>query len=225
MKTILLILLTTLSSYGAATYPMLSTTTSRTVTGGATNLPTLNGVNTYTGTNVFLAAGFFPANSIGMRLLWSSPTNIYLPTLSTFANPTNNGDHANITDFGTLTLPALVGTNSSVFIVMQSERTNANVTAGTIYCYVGGSTNFIGSLSIIATTTGKSGSGFLHPAFSNEGSFTVQRQQAAFSTPIIWNTSNYVDTSTAWTMRLGMATATSCTNALLTRFAIYEFPQ
>lgn len=115
MKTLLLILLTCLPLCAATTYPMLSDTTNRTVTGGVTNMSLLNANQTFTGTNTFPAASFYPANYIGMRLLWSSPTNIYLPTLSTFANPTNNGNYDNITAIGKITLPALIGTNSWVF--------------------------------------------------------------------------------------------------------------
>jgi hypothetical protein len=225
MKPLLLLLLTAMPLCAATTYPVLTDVPQRTFTGGGTNVALLSGTNTYTGTNTFAPASFFPANNIGLRLLWSSPTNVYLPTLSTFANPTNNGDYDNITAIGKVTLPALIGTNSWVFITMMVERTNANVTVGTMYCYLGTNTNFLGSLSIVATSTGKSGSGFVQATFANEGSYTNQRQHGTFSTPIIWGTSNFVDTSVAWDMYLGMATVTSCTNAFFPRLAIYELPQ
>lgn len=315
MKTILLLLLTCLPLCAATTYPMLSDTTNRTVTGGVTNMSFLNsnsvftgtarwmgivtltntgnifvgsgagltGVGvatsgglatnatiygltintgstnthltassvvvtdankgivsgtttadlaklsanqTFTGTNTFPAASFYPANNIGMRLLWSSPTNIYLPTLSTFANPTNNGNYANITAIGKITLPALIGTNSWVFLTWMVERTNANTTAGSLYLYLGSNTNFIGSWSgAVATSVGKSGLGLSQAVFANEGSFTNQRQHGGYAAPIIWGTSNFVDTSVAWDMYLGMATVTGCTNALFPRMAIYELPQ
>lgn len=226
MKTLLLILLTCLPLCAATTYPMLSDTTNRTVTGGVTNMSLLNANQTFTGTNTFPAASFYPANYIGMRLLWSSPTNIYLPTLSTFANPTNNGNYDNITAIGKITLPALIGTNSWVFLTWMVERTNANTTTGSLYLYLGSNTNFIGSFQgAVAASVGKSGAGLSQAVFANEGSYTNQRQHGGYASPMIWGTSNFVDTSVAWDLYLGMATVTGCTNALFPRMAIYELPQ
>ena len=55
----------------------------------------LDGTNVFTGTNTFPAASFYPANNIGMRVLWSSPSNIFLPTIivNATSNATNNGDY------------------------------------------------------------------------------------------------------------------------------------
>ena len=50
MKTLLLLLLTCLPLWAATTYPMLSDTTNRTVTGGVTNISFLNSNSVFTGT-------------------------------------------------------------------------------------------------------------------------------------------------------------------------------
>ena len=228
MKTILLLLLSYLPLWAATTYTVISDNTNRTITGGTTNLSLLNATNqVFTGTNTFPAASFYPANNIGLRLLWSSPTNIYLPTLVVNATSslTNNGDYVNTTALGKITLPPLVGTNSMVFIVESVERTNANTTAGVAYIYLGANTNYIGGGQLVATSLGKTGVGLSQGVFANSGSFTNQVQLGGYASPLIWGTSNFVDTSTAWDMYIGFSTATSHTNVLFPRFAIYELPQ
>ena len=56
MNRILLILLLPLSAIAQTTYPVLSTTTARTIVGGITNLPHLNSNNVFTGTGRWTGA-------------------------------------------------------------------------------------------------------------------------------------------------------------------------
>lgn len=56
MNRILLILLLPLSAVAQTTYPVLSTTTARTIVGGITNLPHLNSNNVFTGTGRWTGA-------------------------------------------------------------------------------------------------------------------------------------------------------------------------
>jgi len=56
MNRILLILLLPLSAIAQTTYPVLSTTTARTIVGGVTNLPHLNSNNVFTGTGRWTGA-------------------------------------------------------------------------------------------------------------------------------------------------------------------------
>jgi len=56
MKALLLILLLPLSAIAQTTYPVLSTTTARTIVGGITNLPHLNSNNVFTGTGRWTGA-------------------------------------------------------------------------------------------------------------------------------------------------------------------------
>ena len=53
MKTILLLILSAFTASAATLYPVMSDNTNRTITGGTTNLATLNGTNTFTGPNSF----------------------------------------------------------------------------------------------------------------------------------------------------------------------------
>lgn len=77
MKTILALLLTVFAASAQTTYPMLSTTASRTVTGGATNLPHLTFTNNFTGPNTLTnSANVFAGNGAGLTGLVASA---YLP--------------------------------------------------------------------------------------------------------------------------------------------------
>mgnify|MGYP001603040922 CR=1 FL=1 len=83
MKTILALFLTCLPLCAATTYPMLSTTTARTVEGGITNLPHLNSNNVFTGTARFTGAAtitntasVFAGNGAGLTGIVASA---YLP--------------------------------------------------------------------------------------------------------------------------------------------------
>ena len=222
MKTLLLLLLTCLPLWAATTYPMLSTTTNRTVTGGTTNLGFLNANQTFTGTNTFPAAGFFPANMIGSRLLWSSATNIHISSMVIASNKTNAGDFASLTSVASISIPALLGSNSSVNLVYASLRTNINATAGEIYFYAGTNTNFMSySSSFFAASVGQGLTGGNLIALQNCGSFTNQIV-GSLGTYNMQGILPIVNTSVPWTLYIGAATATSHTNAILAGLRIYE---
>ena len=222
MKTLLLLLLTCLPLWAATTYPMLSTTTNRTVTGGTTNLSLLNANQTFTGTNTFPAASFYPANNIGMRLLWSSPTNIYISSMVVAANKTNSGDFASLTAVASMSVPALLGSNSSVNIVYTALRTNANATAGELYFYAGANTNFMAhSQNFFATTAGQAMTGGNLIALQNAGAFTNQIV-GSLGAYVLQGIVQIVDTSTPWTLYLGCATSSTHTNSMLVGLRIYE---
>ena len=221
MKTLLLLLLTCLPLCAATIYPMLSDTTNRTVTGGVTNLGFLNANQTFTGTNTFPAASFYPPNNIGMRLLWSSPTNIYLNSLAVSAAPTNNGDYSLTTSIAAVNLPALLGSNSAISVHFSLLRTNANATQGSIYFYGGTATNFIGSQAVFNTAVGVFNT--VGTLIQSCNSFTNQCQ-AAFVVPAIAKATNFLgDTASSFPLFIGAATTSSFTNGLIYGLRIYEF--
>jgi hypothetical protein len=102
MNRILLILLLPLSAIAQTTYPVLSTTTARTIVGGVTNLPHLNSNNVFTGTgrwtgavtltnsgNVFAGdgSGLTGVGGGGISTLDGSGTNLLLRSSGTTNSP------------------------------------------------------------------------------------------------------------------------------------------
>jgi len=217
MKPILLLLLTCLPLCAATTYPMLSTTTNRTVTGGTTNLGFLNANQTFTGTNTFAPAKLFPANEIAIRRLWTSPTNIFLSSIAVSAGSafTNNGDFANCTYIAQATLPALMGSNSHVLLTFTTLRSNANSTAGQMVVFAGTNTNYVGvNNNVFLASIGRTTFlqiGTLH----NANSFTQQFGGASFQSQLILGPTSFTDTSVPFTIYLGAQTVTSHTNHYL----------
>lgn len=222
MKTLLLLLLTCLPLCAATTYPMLSDTTNRTVTGGVTNMSLLNANQTFTGTNTFPAASFYPANNIGMRLLWSSPTNIYLPSIAVSSALTNNGDFVNTTYIGKATLPALLGLNSSLVLVGHILRTNANTSTASIQAFVGSNTNFVGGNPAVSTTVGIAGLNLATHFLQCANSSTLQIQGSQFVSPLNTTMTSFTTTSSPFELYLGAMTATSHTNLQLIGLKVYE---
>ena len=310
MKTLLLLLLTCLPLWAATTYPMLSDTTNRTVTGGVTNLSFLNsnsvftgtarwmgiatltntgnifvgdgsgltGVGiptsgglatnltatgltvatgqtnthltassivttdankgivsgtttadlatlsanqTFTGTNTFPAASFYPANNIGMRLLWNSPTNIYFSTLVTNATTlTNNGDYVNCSPIFSGTIPPLLGSNSVIFIAYTALRTNANSSLANMSFFIGTNTNCIGYSGISAATRGIT-STYQAAVLQSAASWTDQVAGANFALQI--SATNFTDTSVTNTFYMGAWTTANHTNFQLMGLRLYEF--
>jgi hypothetical protein len=203
---------------------VLTDNANRTFSGGGTNLALLNGTNVFTGTNTFAPAGFFTANNIGIRKLWSCPTNIYLTSLATTANPTNHGDFANITQLAEVEVPALLSSNSAFSMSLTFVRTTAQASASFIYLYVGTNTNYIGSVQIGGTTAGVTME--FRPAgvvyWHNVHSFS-QQMQAGFNSPAYFNSpSNFVDTSVPFKVYLGAATATGHTNLSVYDITMFE---
>jgi hypothetical protein len=228
MKTIITLLLTCVASFAATTYPVLTDNANRQFTGGATNLSLLNANQTFTGTNTFTAANLFPANNIGVRLLWSSPTNIYISSVAVGSNKTNNGDFASISYLFRASIPPLMGSNSYIGAILTNPRTNTNSTACTFYLYAGSNTNFVGTSTTPggATTVGVS---YMNPGngwMTSANSWTNQFQGNVFASPLIGANSgyatNFTDTSSTFTLYFGAATATSHTNLVLTGLRLYE---
>ena len=188
-----------------------------------TNVARLDQSQTWTGTPTF-PAGVFSANNIGIRKLWSCPTNIYLTSLATTASPTNHGDFANITQLAEVEVPAFLSSNSAFSMSLTFVRTTAQASASFIYLYVGTNTNYIGSVQIGGTTAGVTmefrpvGVVYWH----NVHSFS-QQMQAGFNSPAYFNSpSNFVDTSVPFRVYLGAATATGHTNLSVYDITMFE---
>jgi hypothetical protein len=224
MKAILLILLTCLPLCAATTYPMLSTTTNRTVNGGVTNMSLLNANQTFTGTNTFPAASFYPANNIGMRLLWSSPTNIYLSSLATTATLdfTNNGDFSLGTYVASANIPPFLGSNSTLVLCAVFVKTNANTSNGMIGAYIGANTNFIGYVAFANTSVGAGAFGLGSHVFQSANSSTLQVQSSLFINPSNLQLTTFCDTSITNTIYFNAFTASGHTNAQMFGFKLYE---
>lgn len=228
MKILIALLLSGLSAFAATTYPVITDNANRQFTGGATNLSLLNGTNVFTGTNTFTAANLFPANNIGVRLLWSSPTNIYISSVAVGSNKTNNGDFANISYLFKASIPPLMGSNSFIGAILTNPRTNTNSTACTFYLFAGSNTNFVGTSTSPGggTSVGVSYLNIANGWITSANSWTNQFQGNIFATPLIGANSgyatNFTDTSSTFTLYFGAATATSHTNLVLTGLRLYE---
>lgn len=226
MKFLIPILLSACLASAATTYPLLSdTANARLVGGGATNIATLTGTNTFAGTNLFPAASFYIANGLGLRHLHTCPSNIYVASVSTVASgsTTNNGDYANVTQIYEVTLPALLSTNSSLYAVIMSETTNANTSFGFPIFYIGSNTNYLGTGGTLGANAGRSQNfGLNLPILVNAGSFTQQWAGSAFTTdPKIIFPTNFTDTSAPFKVYYGGRVASSTTN-FWTKIRFYE---
>lgn len=206
----------------AYTQPFVSTVNSaaaaRTYLGISASIG-LGDTNVWTGTNTFTAANFYPANNIGVRLLWSSPTNIFIASMVASTALTNNGDYSATTPILSVTIPALMGSNSMLAVAYGASRTNANTTAGLLTYYVGPNTNFFFQSTVFGTTVG-SVIAAPAPILVNAASYTSQFQGGGVVN--ISSVTNYVDTSAAFTLYLGAQTTTTHTNAHLIGFRVYE---
>ena len=185
----------------------------------------LDGTNVFTGTNTFPAASFYPANNIGMRVLWACPSNIFLPTLTVngTANATNNGDYVNTTSISIGTIPPLLSSNSMIIMTGVFLRTNANTTAGSIYFYIGSNTNFTGGVSTFFPTAVGSTQPIVSAVLSPGGSMTNWVQGISFQTPLMVGTQPFFDGTVSNTIYIGCTTATSFTNALIYGLRLVEF--
>lgn len=228
MKPLILILLSALTSFAATTYPVLTDVPQRTFTGGGTNVSLLSGTNSYTGTNTFPAASFYKANNMAFRLLYSNPTNINVASVAVVAlsgdGVTNNGDFALCTPLLQITLPALLGTNSSLYFAHQLESPQANASAAGLALYVGENTNFVGyqNSGLGGASRGSQG-GILQSIMVNGGSFTNQFVGSLFGgNQRVFGLNNFCGTDTNFTVYLGAYTATGCTNINLRKIMFFE---
>ena len=169
MKTILLLLLTCLPLCAATTYPMLSDTTNRTVTGGVTNLSFLNSNSVFTGTarwmgivtltntgNIFVGDGA-GLTGVGFATSGGVATNATIYGLTINTGSTNNaltGSRAMVTDankgiVSSATTATELGFVSGVTSAIQTQI-NAKAASATLGGYV---TN-LGGLATNLTATG-----------------------------------------------------------------------
>ena len=189
------------------------------------NLATLSANQTFTGTNTFPAASFYPANMIGQRVLWASPTNIYIPTVTVNAmqNATNNGDWVNTTQIGYGVIPPLLSSNSIIVLQHSTTRTNAVASGLILYFYIGSETNHTGSgIFASATTVGNTvttGAAVI----SAGGSMTNWIQGTSFATPLVVGPYPFFDGTVSNTIYMGLTTATGNTNAWIYGLRLVEF--
>ena len=169
MKTLLLLLLTCLPLWAATTYPMLSDTTNRIVTGGVTNLSFLNSNSVFTGTarwmgiatltntgNIFVGDGS-GLTGVGMVTSGGLATNATIYGLTINTGSTNNaltGSRAMVTDankgiISSATTATELGYVSGVTSALQTQI-DAKAATSTLGGYV---TN-LGGLSTNLTATG-----------------------------------------------------------------------
>jgi len=185
------------------------------------DLATLSANQTFTGTNTFPSASFYPVNNIGMRLLWSSPTNIYFITLVTNASTlTNNGDYVNCSPIYSGTIPPLLGSNSAILISYTALRTNANSSLANMSFFIGANTNCIGYGGISAVTRGIA-STYQAAVLQSAASWTSQVAGANFALQI--SATNFTDTSVTNTFYMGGWTTANHTNFQLMGLRLYEF--
>lgn len=188
-----------------------------------TNMALLNQSQTWTGTPTFPAAAF-PANNIGMRLLWSSPTNIYIDTTAASATPlTNNGDFALGTKLFIASIPPLLGSNSAIVFQYTFMRTNANAASPTVVFYVGPNTNyaggvsgFIGTASSYLVATGPLA--LIQGASSHTNQIVLLNALGAVVGP-----QNLFDSTVTNNFYANVYATTAATNILLYGARLYEF--
>lgn len=216
----------------------------------STNTALLNGTNTFTGTNNFTGtvlitnaastisgngAGLtnisLAGNSIAVRNLYAQTTNILISSSAVSATPlTNNGDYSSTSGLLKYTMPALLGSNSSVAIFTEIIKTSAQPANISICYYVGTNTNSVFYTTTLANTSaGVSASA--HPTFlfNNSHSFTSQLAFASAS----WGggisdarnmyPSNYVDTSIPWTLYIGIWSTVAATNISIPILTVDEY--
>ena len=194
----------------------------------ATNSVTRNGTNTLTGTNAFTAAGFYPANNLGLRLLWSSPTNVYIANMATSATAafTNNGDFSLGSYVASGTIPPLLGSNSTISVsyeIVKTNASNAGQTAGQLYYYIGSNTNFIGySSSAFSTTMPGIQTVSLLPVVKNWNATNSQIQSGSIQNPGILAPTNFFNSSVSNTFYISASTATGRSNDLI-NIRVWEF--
>ena len=191
----------------------------------STNNALLNGTNTFTGTNNFTGtvlitnaastisgngAGLtnisIPNNNIGIRLLWSSPTNIYIPKMYpadgvTTLSFTNNGLVNMATQWFSFTIPPLLGSNSQLVFSALRQTTNANQFNGNMAIYIGPNTNYIGYFQPFPTSSSLAQNFNFTSVLANCGSFTNQITIAL--SPASSGITNYFDSTVSNTVYVG----------------------
>ena len=238
MKTLLLLLLTCLPLCAATTYPMLSTTTNRTVTGGTTNLSLLNANQTFTGTNTFTQW----SGEVRVRKLFST-NGLFLSEINTSRSTSGVFTSTNFSyttglssNLFTVTLPALKTANSRVGIAHTTSKTNNIITScffdltlGTNLVTTGGTTHSTTSGKFFLSYTSTYG----QEVFRNTNSFSVQicpipaaNIVGTPNPPFFYVPASYVDTSAAWSLSVNLICNSSAglnTNLFFDEIVIYEY--
>lgn len=204
----------------------------------ATNTALLNGTNTFTGTNNFTgtvlitnAASTISGNGagltninllnngIGLRLLYSSPTNYTVSSSVVSATPlTNNGDYASGTPLWTATIPPLLSSNSGIMFHVILDKPNALGSSLFTGLYIGTNTNFF-YYNSIGSAAGRGGFTVPSLVLENDASFT---NQVNFNSTAVILATNFCNTSTSNTVYFNCWTTSASTNFTIKGYALYE---
>lgn len=187
--------------------------------GSSTNYPLLSGTNVFSGTNTFAATRFMIPNQILYRTLFTTNSIFVASITNSTSSPTNDADYRKITSFLNLTLPPLCGTNSEVLFIIKFWPTNSEPNATGLALYLGDATNFVYAANNFASApTAIATTGAGTSIFKNSRSMTNQfRMTAGAGSPPLttWNTFttspgyNLANTSTNWSLRVGLFSANS----------------
>ena len=169
MKTLLLLLLTCLPLCAATTYPMLSDTTNRTVTGGVTNLSFLNSNSVFTGTarwmgivtltntgNIFVGDGA-GLTGVGMVTSGGLATNATIYGLTINTGSTNNaltGSRAMVTDANKGIVSSATTATELGFVSGVTSALQTQIDAKAASATLGGYVTNLGGLATNLTATG-----------------------------------------------------------------------
>jgi len=145
MNRILLILLLPLSAIAQTTYPVLSTTTARTIVGGITNLPHLNSNNVFTGTGRWTGA-----------VTLTNSGNVFAGDGSGLTG-VGGGGISTLDGIGTNLLLRSSGTTNSPLRIIGGSVTNSNP-VDISFTYNASGTTFDGLRLNITNTAAASGS-------------------------------------------------------------------
>ena len=224
-----------------ATAANLTTVSNTVTTQGntlSTNTALLNGTNTFTGTNNFTGAVIITNaastisgngagltninllnNGIGLRLLYSSPTNYTVSSSVVSATPlTNNGDYASGTPLWTATIPPLLSSNSGIMFHVILDKPNALGSSLFTGLYIGTNTNFF-YYNSIGSAAGRGGFTVPSLVLENDASFT---NQVNFNSTAVILATNFCNTSTSNTVYFNCWTTSASTNFTIKGYALYE---
>ena len=168
---------------------------------------------------------------IGVRFL--AVTN--LPVLTFYNAATNssvpytNGGFSACTAVASISVPACVGSNSSLGVSFVFYKTNSTSSAGELHAWAG--TNYVSRISAItASATVQrflfAGGPFNNAGnlFKNFGAFTNQIPATRDGNDTGVNAPfTIVDSSSPWTLNIGFTSTSGATNVAFVRFEVFEF--
>ena len=221
MKTIIALILSCLSLSAATLYPVLSDqSTARTLTGGTTNVATLNGTNVFTGTNTFSGSVKGPTLT---TLYESTNASVLQVSAAGGTTHTNNGDYGVLAGkYGIISMPALQASGSLLQYSFIIQLTNTTAETVNFVFYAGSNTNYLGVGSGKNSAVGLSASTL--PLFANAGSWTNQ-YSALGSGALVLGATNFCDTSTnGWPLYVAIKGSAGVTNSnvIVASFKIVE---